>query len=93
MRLDKHQDGISVKMQVKYLSAPGLLRLQLQDGALRRHVLIQALLLLHACNHPGKNEKEAMRAKQVLFLSLSSSVHGLQPAFHGALLLHYVDLR
>ena len=46
-----------VQLTVKYLSSPKLLRLQLQDAALRRHFLVQvhphppqcALLPSHAC--------------------------------------------
>ena len=33
-----------VQLTVKYLSSPKLLRLQLQDAALRRHFLVQVLL-------------------------------------------------
>ena len=32
-----------VQLTVKYLSSPKLLRLQLQDAALRRHFLVQVL--------------------------------------------------
>ena len=35
-----------VQLTVKYLSSPKLLRLQLQDAALRRHFLVQVLPLM-----------------------------------------------
>ncbi|KAK9915708.1 hypothetical protein WJX75_002974 [Coccomyxa subellipsoidea] len=62
-------------LTVKYLSSPKLMRLQLQDAALRRHFLLQALLFLHACQNPvvktgtaaaQQAKKEALRSKQVL---------------------------
>ena len=61
-------------LTVKYLSSPKLMRLQLQDAALRRHFLLQALLFLHACQNPvvktgtaaaQQAKKDALRSKQV----------------------------
>lgn len=61
-------------LTVKYLSSPKLMGLQLQDAALRRHFLLQALVFLHACQNPllkpgtaaaQQAKKEALRSKQV----------------------------
>ncbi len=71
-------------LTVKYLSSPKLMRLQLSDAALRRHFLLQALVFLHACQHPvlkpgtqqAKQAKlEALRSKQVHPLSALLHVH------------------
>ncbi|CAL8470063.1 g9605 [Coccomyxa elongata] len=62
-------------LTVKYLSSPKLMRLQLSDAALRRHFLLQALVFLHACQHPvlkpgtqqaKQAKQEALRSKQLL---------------------------
>ena len=53
--------------QVSYLSSARLMSLQLGDPALRRTFLVQCLILLHACQHPDKKEKDALRGKQVGF--------------------------
>lgn len=37
---------------VKYLTSSKLTRLQLRDAAFRRTLLLQCLVLLHACAHP-----------------------------------------
>lgn len=51
---------------VKYLSSSKLMRLQLQDAGFRRQFLVQALIFLHCCRHPGRSEKAAaLRPKQV----------------------------
>lgn len=50
---------------MKHLSSPKLMRLQLQDAAFRRHFLVQALLFLQACQHPGRAQREALKPKQV----------------------------
>lgn len=39
-------------MIVKYLTSSKLTRLQLRDAAFRRTLLLQCLVLLHACAHP-----------------------------------------
>jgi len=49
---------------VKYLSSPKLMRLQLSDAAFRRHFLVQALVFLNACQHPGRAQKDALKPKQ-----------------------------
>ena len=41
-----------VQLTVKYLSSPKLLRLQLQDAALRRHFLVQVLPCI--CSVPDR---------------------------------------
>ena len=66
---------------VKYLSSSKLMRLQLQDAGFRRQFLTQALIFLHCCANPGRNEKGAtLRAKQVdtiMYPSLCSAGHRL----------------
>ena len=37
---------------VKYLTSSKLTKLQLRDAAFRRTLLVQCLVLLHACEHP-----------------------------------------
>ena len=54
-----------VQGQVSYLSSARLMSLQMGDPALRRTFLVQCLILLHACQHPDKKEKDALRGKQV----------------------------
>ncbi|BDA44079.1 probable THO complex subunit 1 [Coccomyxa sp. Obi] len=70
-------------LTVKYLSSPKLMRLQLSDAALRRHFLLQALVFLHACQHPvlkpgtqqaKQAKQEALRSKQ---LSEAEELEGL----------------
>lgn len=47
-----------VQLTVKYLSSPKLLRLQLQDAALRRHFLVQVLRSVKPhITHTGLLEK------------------------------------
>ena len=55
----------SVQGQVSYLSSAQLMSLQMGDPALRRTFLVQALIMLHACQHPFKKEKDMLRGKQV----------------------------
>ena len=51
---------------MKYLSSSKLMRLQLQDAGFRRQFLTQALVFLHCCCHPGRNEKgAALKPRQV----------------------------
>lgn len=51
--------------QVKYLSSPRLMGLQLSDASLRRHFLVQALIFLQACKAPpGKSRSSALKPKQ-----------------------------
>ena len=63
-----------VQLTVKYLSSRKLIRLQLQDAALRRHFLLQALIFLHACQHPvvkkDQQKRDALRSKQACFWTL-----------------------
>jgi hypothetical protein len=58
-----------VQLTVKYLASRKLIRLQLQDAALRRHFLLQALIFLHACQNPvvkkDQQRRDALRSKQV----------------------------
>lgn len=52
-------------VQVKYLSSPRVLGLQLSDASLRRHFLVQALIFLQACKvPPGKSRGSALKPKQ-----------------------------
>ena len=52
-------------VQVKYLSSPRVLGLQLSDASLRRHFLVQALIFLQACKvPPGKGRGSALKPKQ-----------------------------
>lgn len=46
-----HADG-GKSVIVKYLTSSKLTRLQLRDAAFRRTLLLQCLVLLHACAHP-----------------------------------------
>lgn len=50
---------------VKYLTSSKLTRLQLRDAAFRRTLLLQCLVLLHACAHPiPKKANPGRGAKQ-----------------------------
>ena len=51
-------------VQVKYLSSPRLMGLQLSDASLRRHFLVQALIFLQACKVPGRGRSSALKPKQ-----------------------------
>lgn len=42
----------SAAVGVSYLSSPSIFGLQLRDGAVRRHFLVQVLIALHALRHP-----------------------------------------
>ena len=42
----------SAAVGVSYLSSPSIFGLQLRDGAVRRHFLVQVLIALHALAHP-----------------------------------------
>ncbi|KAK9808915.1 hypothetical protein WJX72_006363 [[Myrmecia] bisecta] len=48
----------------KYLSSSKLIGLQLRDSALRRHFLLQCVILLHACQHV-KAPVDTLKPKQV----------------------------
>lgn len=59
-------------MIVKYLTSSKLTRLQLRDAAFRRTLLVQCLVLLHACAHPkhavNKAPLRQLREKQASLL-------------------------
>lgn len=54
---------------VKYLTSSKLTKLQLRDAAFRRTLLLQCLILLHACAHPkhavNKPPAHQLKEKQV----------------------------
>ena len=56
-------------MIVKYLTSSKLTKLQLRDAAFRRTLLVQCLILLHACAHPkhavNKPPAHQLKEKQV----------------------------
>ncbi|KAL0042710.1 hypothetical protein WJX79_008364 [Trebouxia sp. C0005] len=62
------QDG-GKSMIVKYLTSSKLTKLQLRDAAFRRTLLVQCLILLHACAHPkhavNKPPMHQLKEKQV----------------------------
>ncbi|DBA90252.1 hypothetical protein WJX77_005954 [Trebouxia sp. C0004] len=62
------QDG-GKSMIVKYLTSSKLTKLQLRDAAFRRTLLVQCLILLHACAHPkhavNKPPTHQLKEKQV----------------------------
>lgn len=62
------QDG-GKSMIVKYLTSSKLTKLQLRDAAFRRTLLVQCLILLHACAHPkhavNKPPAHQLKEKQV----------------------------
>ena len=55
----------SEELTVKYLNSARLLGLQLKDAALRRHFLLQALILLQALRMPTKADQQGLKPKQV----------------------------
>ena len=63
-----------VQLTVKYLSSPKLLRLQLQDAALRRHFLVQVI-------HPAVPPSLLLRAGRCIQLQ-GVTLHGKSPNAH-----------
>ncbi|KAK9864677.1 hypothetical protein WJX84_002944 [Apatococcus fuscideae] len=72
------QEG-SDDLTVKYLSSARLLGLQLKDAALRRHFLLQALILLQALRMPTKSEQQGLKPKQLV------EADALEPELYAAL--------
>ena len=66
-------------MIVKYLTSSKLTRLQLRDAAFRRTLLVQCLVLLHACAHPkhavNKAPLRQLREKQASLLYAGILLH------------------
>lgn len=57
----RKSDGLGIS--VKYLSSSRLLGLQLRDATLRRHFLLQCLILMHWCENPHQKEAVVGSAK------------------------------
>ena len=52
----------SAAVGVSYLSSPSIFGLQMRDGAVRRHFLVQVLIALHALRHPPQRLASAAGA-------------------------------
>ena len=85
--LDCHDKGLTLQTPgtdggksviVKYLTTSKLTRLQLRDAAFRRTLLVQCLILLHACAHP-KHSATKPAQHQLKEKQASSSIAAVRP--------------
>ena len=79
-------------MIVKYLTSSKLTKLQLRDAAFRRTLLLQCLILLHACAHPkhavNKPPAHQLKDKQVQLCFIQLIVRHVPVPAESAILRH-----